>query len=75
MPNYPCNPNVFCPFYQRDGQYSVTCEGIVPDTLMAIRFRDEDSKDKYMMVHCYQKSYAKTCPFASALMEIYKDDE
>lgn len=61
------NPAVYtkCPFYQSEFKKSITCEGISDGSLNTMKFKDEDSKNDYLLENCFR--YPNDCPIAVAL--------
>lgn len=60
-----------CPFYIREAEYSITCEGIIPGTDIATRFTGEKEKREYQELLCYH--YPNNCPIR--LLQEYINSE
>ena len=62
-----------CPFYQYDdGKHSITCEGIVEDSKLILKFTRRKDYETQISVFCCEH-YDK-CEVYRMLMEKYEDD-
>ena len=62
--------NTVCPYYQRESQYTISCEGLIGETDTVQRFTKEKSKENYQQKECYR--YPNECPIAKMLDRRYK---
>lgn len=74
MPNQATAARVVCPFYLRDKTTTLVCEGIKQNDPFALRFRERADKVRWMCAYCEKYEYAKACPNAKQLMEIYENE-
>lgn len=63
--------NTVCPYYQRESQYTISCEGLVEGADAVQRFTKEEDKEKYQQKECYR--YPNDCPIARLLDRRYRD--
>lgn len=71
MPNYPVS---ICPFYERESDKSITCEGFVCDNcLTQIRFMSDRDKLKFQSKYCRRDNWA-SCPLAIQLAKKYEEE-
>jgi len=71
MANNPYGTKTVCPFYIREAQKSITCEGIIPGTCGMTRFDSASEKLAYQAVNCESYDYTARCCLAAVLMEKY----
>ena len=45
--------NIKCPFYLRESEYTITCEGVETGTELATKFPSEKTKKEYQKHKCY----------------------
>lgn len=69
MGNYTAGARTFCPFYIKESDKGITCEGVVPGTTQLMRFDTMQDKRKHQKAHCERKDYAALCPLATLLTE------
>ena len=63
-----------CPFYVKESEKSITCEGLIPGTNMMIRFGGQKKKTAWLEKHCCSYKYEVTCPVAAVLMWKYTEE-
>ena len=71
MPNKSSSYKTICPFYIKDADKSITCEGLIPGTNDVRRFHTTQIKQEYQENVCQSEAYAYLCPIADALIEMY----
>ena len=82
MPNY---ENIaICPFYEREGMFSITCEGLgIEDECTpvnparihtAVKFDDSRDKKEWFSQYCASYDYMH-CPYAALIMGKYEKKE
>lgn len=62
--------NIKCPFYLRESEYTMTCEGIASGTELATKFPSEKEKREYQKCNCYHRK--SSCVIMRMLEEKYK---
>lgn len=76
MPNTTGGAKTKCPFYIKDAEKSISCEGMNDDVrCMVIRFRSEEEKAAYQEQKCQTYEYASRCWIAAALTKKYEGGE
>ena len=45
--------NTDCPFYLRESERTVTCEGIVPETTIKVEFHTRKQKENFQKTYCF----------------------
>ena len=65
--------DTFCPYYVREANKSITCEGIIAGTYSQQRFDTEADLHDFQSRNCFTRSYDR-CPLAAALIEKYRND-
>ena len=63
----------FCPFFVKEADKSVTCEGLLPGTLTAMKFETADDRRAYVETVCCAKDCGRLCPLALSLMRLYDE--
>lgn len=63
--------DIQCPFYKGQGKQSISCEGIVDDSLIKQWFKFPKSKSLHMKVFCQEKY--KNCEIYEMLEKKYED--
>lgn len=58
---------VVCPYYVKESDRSITCEGIIRCTETMIKFSSPRRKLAYQDVNCNDFSYSDNCPVARAI--------
>lgn len=58
-----------CPYYTRDSEYSITCEGVIEGAVCAHRFAGPVAKRTHQVEYCESYNY-KQCPWAKVLEQI-----
>ena len=71
MANYRTGASTICPFYLREAEKSIACEGLTPGTCCLTRFAGKEEKEQFQAECCQGFEYAERCPLAAALMEKY----
>lgn len=71
MGNYTGGGKTVCPFYLKEAKYSITCEGLITNTQLMTRFKDENEKMCHQEHHCMKFTYKDTCPVAYVLTDEY----
>lgn len=74
MANKALEVYIRCPFYARETELSVGCEGIAPDTCMFTKFPDEKSKIRHIRVYCSHRD-GGDCFLARALYVKYEEED
>lgn len=74
MPNYNGGATAKCPYYQHESRLAVSCEGILDDTIIQIRFANESDKEDHVKLICSSYNYLCQCPIARMLENEYKED-
>ena len=62
---------ILCPFYIKEGNQTVTCEGLIPGTYATQRFPDYGTKRFFEQSSCCRLK-EHTCPHADALRRSYE---
>ena len=60
---------VKCPFYKRNDNNKVMCEGLSNKNLIHLVFSDPANKRNYMQEHCYSVQACQSCLIHKALCE------
>lgn len=71
MGSYRLSANVICPYYIRESERSVTCEGLREGMVVKSVFCSEQQKSDYQREMCVHYDYAELCPLARALFFKY----
>ena len=58
---------VECPFYKRDDQNNIYCEGVAEDSTLITRFRFKKGRDQQMRIFCCE--HYKKCEIYRMLMD------
>lgn len=66
MANYTGGANAVCPFYIREADKSITCEGAIPGAENAIKFTTEEEKRRHQDRYCSTFRFGD-CPTAKAI--------
>ena len=75
MAHYTSGAKTICPFYLRETERTIPCEGVSPDRPSKIRFAHEGEKRRFQKQNCELFDYGRSCPMAAALREKYKTKE
>ena len=70
MPNYTGGVSV-CPFYQREANLSITCEGFSPEQEISMKFSSSKEKLKWQREYCLRFYYPR-CLIAATVLEHYR---
>lgn len=60
-----------CPYFTRQSQYGITCEGIINDSDTVSKFASEEKKQMFMEKECF--NYPNNCPVCMELEKKYKE--
>lgn len=60
-----------CPFYLRETNKSISCEGFAGEACL-VRFRCQADKLKWATEHCERFDYVRRCPYAAMMEALYK---
>lgn len=63
--------NCKCPFYVKEADKSITCEGLKKGQLLAVKFKHIIDKQDWQENNCFKDDSAKYCLLAKALSEKY----
>ena len=66
--------SIVCPFYIRDTQYALVCEGQIKGTENHARFATQDAKERYLKGVCSSFRYRR-CRIARSLQLRYDEEE
>ncbi len=69
MGNYTAGVRTVCPYYVKESDKGITCEGIVPGTTQLIRFNSALEKRRHQKIRCERRDYADVCALAKVLEE------
>lgn len=64
-----------CPYYLKDAEKSITCEGVLPSTSTMVRFNSAEEKRLWLERCCSTFDYNKLCVIAMLITAVYADDE
>jgi ribosome-binding protein aMBF1 (putative translation factor) len=67
MGNFTGGARAKCPYYLKEADKSISCEGVIPHTLTMIRFPTKEDKQTHQKNHCEQYNPEKGCPIAAAI--------
>ena len=70
MANLTGGANAVCPYYLREAPKSISCEGFAGEACL-IRFSTKDERRKWQECHCECINYAKRCPYAAMMDDLY----
>lgn len=73
MANNTGGTRTICPFYLKEAQKSITCEGLIEGTSNMTRFDTEEEKLQYQSANCEMYNYANCCKLAAALAKKYEE--
>lgn len=59
-----------CPFYLRESEYSISCEGIVDNSKTILKFTSKKQKKYHQFDYCYHSVY-ENCPLYQLLLKKY----
>ena len=66
---------VICPYYIKESNYKVYCEGVEAQTEWVKKFESVEKKKGYMKMVCGRYEYAKRCRHAGLIEKIYSFKE
>jgi ribosome-binding protein aMBF1 (putative translation factor) len=67
MANYTFGVRTICPYYIKEAEKSITCEGLIPHTVTMVRFASQREKVLHQRKHCEQYDAEKGCPIRAAI--------
>lgn len=73
MDKYTGLTSSICPFYLRESQLSISCEGLTDGTRNVMKFNKLDDKHQYQRDFCFYKTY-KGCPVYQAILKKYEEE-
>lgn len=73
MGNYTAGAKTICPFYLKESDKGITCEGVVPGTTQMTRFDSQQDKRRHQKACCERRDYLKLCKLAKLLEQIAND--
>ena len=62
-----------CPFYIREREYKISCEGIQDTDGVSLFFATSEQREKWQETYCFDIYKYKRCPVAQLIFEKYKD--
>jgi len=71
MPNYEGEKLTVCPFYVREADKSISCEGVIDGTVTMTRFASTEVKVRFQEAACFQYGSERVCPVAKQLATLY----
>lgn len=71
MGSYRLSANVICPYYLRESERSITCEGLREGMVIKSLFGSEQEKSEYQRDMCVHYEYHRRCPLAGAILKKY----
>ena len=74
MANTTGGARAVCPFFQHDSRFEITCEGLMAEDQLQIKFRTEMKKENYLREVCCTFCYEKRCPVAHMLEQKYRSE-
>lgn len=74
MANYSGGVDAFCPFYVKEADKSISCEGFYDGNTLMTRFPSKEAKIEFMRKRCETKDY-KSCMLAAALIRKYEGED
>jgi len=75
MGNYTAGVRTICPFYVKESDKGITCEGIIPGTTQLIRFSSTLEKRRHQQCKCERRDYADVCAIAKLLTERAENED
>ena len=66
---------VKCPFYKRNENNRVVCEGLGDDNKLHLVFSNPTAKSKYMQEHCYSLRTCQDCLIHKAMYAKWEMDD
>lgn len=62
---------IICPYFQRESEQKIACEGVVEDSTTLLKFCSEEEKRRHRRMYCQSYGYEK-CPLAKILRRKYE---
>jgi len=59
--------NTDCPFYLRESEKTITCEGVEEETMAKKEFKDRSQKEAFQKTYCF--AGCKRCANAEAILK------
>lgn len=72
MTNWTCSALVVCPYYLRENERQVVCEGLLEGMEMSLRFASRIDKIAHQRRVCCSWGYKTACPYAAMLEARYQ---
>ena len=72
MANWRCSALVICPYYLRENERQVVCEGMKEGVEMMLRFASLQEKVTHQHQVCCTWEYRSACPYAALLEARYQ---
>jgi hypothetical protein len=66
---------IICPFWQNSEGKTISCEGYFKRSYVTNRFPNQDRREAHQSEACERHDYAKKCPHAAKLQEIYRGEK
>lgn len=73
MPTRWIDKFVKCPFYKREDNNRIVCEGISEKSTISLSYEHHDDKVQYMRTRCESIEGCRRCPIHSLLERRYVD--
>lgn len=70
MNNFNGMSATLCPFYIRESEYSISCEGIVCNSKTIMKFNSKNEKKQHQRLYCFCSAY-ESCPLYQSLADKY----
>lgn len=71
MSAVPKSAVIICPYFQRESEQKISCEGVVKDSTTLLKFCSEEEKRRHRRMYCQSYEYEK-CPLAKILHRKYE---
>lgn len=68
MPVFTGTANTVCPFYVRESEFRITCEGISDSCSLSVGFATKGAKRRWQQRYCAAFCYPE-CPIAAVLLK------
>lgn len=68
MANFTFGATTICPFYLRETEKSITCEGLQGNATIVLKFLSSSQKQKFQKQKCGNFNYIFLCSIAAAIM-------
>jgi ribosome-binding protein aMBF1 (putative translation factor) len=74
MANFSGGAKTICPYYVKEADQSITCEGVIPGTNIMMRFPGVAEKNTFQGKYCSKHDYLR-CPQAAILEKFANSEE